>query len=110
MVYLPSMSKWSELFGMTRRERRGTIVILALMALVMAGGAVFRHCAPRPRVEVMQADLERFEQQIDSMQQSTHPAGKPAKEPASTRKRHKQPSTSPKAPQRERRLDPVPQI
>lgn len=110
MVYLPSMSKWSDYFGMTRRERRGTIVILALMALVMAGGAVFRQCAPRPEVEVMQADIERFEQQLDSMQQSTQPAGKPAKAPASTRKRHKKPSHSPKSPQQQRRLDPVPQI
>ena len=98
--------KWKDFFGMTRHERRGTIVLLALIVLVLAVTAILRYCSPSPRVDVTQPGIEQFEQQIDSVKPST-PA---PKSPASTRKRHLPSRKEKRMPPGQRRLDPVPQI
>ncbi len=97
---------WKDLFEMTRRERRGTIVLMALIALVLAVTAFFRYCSPSSRVDVAQPGIEQFEQQIDSVKPST-PAHK---SPVSTRKRHNPSRKEKRKPSGQRRLEPVPQI
>ena len=109
LLYLcPTMGKWQDFFGMTRHERRGTIALLTLIALVLAVTALLRLCSPAPQVELQHDDVELFEQQIDSIQPSA-PAHKKHKNPATTRKPQR-PSKHPKSPPQPRRLDPVPQI
>ena len=98
--------KWNDFFGMTRRERRGTIALMALIALVLAVTALFRYCSPAPHIEVKPPDIEQFEQQIDSVKPSK-PTSNP---PVSTRKRHLLPRKEKKTHPGQRRLDPVPQI
>lgn len=102
------MGKWQDFFAMSRHERRGTIALMALIALVLAVTALLRLCSPAPQVQVPQADIEQFEQHIDSIQPSTPTHGK-RKKPVSSRKPHR-PSKKPKSPPQPRRLDPVPQI
>ena len=97
---------WKDLFEVTRRERRGSIVLMALIALVLAVTAFFRYCSPSPRVDVTQPGIERFEQQIDSVKPLT-PAHK---SPVSTRKRHNPSRKEKGKPSGQRRLEPVPQI
>ena len=109
LLYLcPTMGKWQDFFAMTRHERRGTIALMALIALVLAVTALLRFCAPAPQVEVQHDDIEQFEQQIDTIQPSA-PHHEKRKKPAASRKRHR-PAKQPKSPPQPRRLDPVPQI
>ena len=59
-----------ELFDMTRRERRGTIIVLALIALVLAVTVAARHWRTEPPVTVPQEQLMRFDAETDSLPSS----------------------------------------
>ena len=91
---------------MTRRERRGTMALLAMIALVLAATALFRNCAHVSRVDPQQVEIEQFEQQIDSVKPSTPVS----KRPFSAKKRRVSPRKEKKTQPGQRRLEPVPQI
>ena len=102
------MTTIKEFFEMKRHERRGSIVVLALIAVLLAATFVVRNChqAEQP---VPVVDIRQFEDEADSAVLTVQ---KPAhKKPATTRKkrRHSAPKPSKPAPA-PRRLDPVPQI
>jgi len=110
------MSRASDFFNMTRRERRGTIVLLALVALAIALTAALRTCDDRDAVALDSEAVEQFEAQIDSVRhQQGAPAGSKAKSKKNQDKKKKKSKRSsdkksPKAPTQPRRLDPVPQF
>lgn len=53
---------------MTRNERRGTIVVLVLIALLLAGSVAVRSCRSSvPVIESQSNDLERFDAETDTV-------------------------------------------
>lgn len=102
------MATKKEFFEMKRHERRGTIMVLALIAVLLAVTFVVRNCRGVEQPVPME-DIRQFETDADS---TTLMVPKPAhKKPAASRKkrRHAAPKPSKPAPA-PRRLDPVPQI
>ena len=110
------MSGIKDFFTMTRNERRGTIAVLVLIALLLAGSVAVRSCRQDvPIVETQSGDLERFDNETDTL---SFPAARfPRTSSDSSRrsqhrhgKKHKsndKPKPSKPAP---RRMDPVPQF
>jgi len=102
------MAQWQDFFAMSRHERRGTIALLALIAVMLAATALWNRCEPASDVGSFQADMEQFEQQIDSMQPAVRPAHR-RHDPT----RHRRPAArkdKPSKPHRQRQLEPVPQL
>lgn len=96
---------------MKRHERRGAIVVLVLIALLLATTCVMR-CHREAATPVPTEDIRQFEAEADS---ATISSPKPsAKKPASSKKKRRHGSSKPSKPSKPapapRRLDPVPQI
>ena len=104
------MSDLKQLFQMSRRERRGTIVLLALMAMLITVSFVIGS----RKEHVPQADnvdkLELFDAQTDTVKYTVE---KNVRE-KSGKKRHatkrRAPKKSKPSSDKPRRLDPVPQF
>lgn len=77
-----------ELFDMTRRERRGTIVVLALIALILAVTLITRQWRNEPPVTPQQEEMLRFDAATDSLAppQAVH-RGKPHSRHHATKKK-----------------------
>ena len=101
---------------MTRNERRGTIAVLVLIALLLAGSVAVRSCRQDvPIVETQSDNLEQFDNETDTL--SSPAARFPRTSSDSSRrshhrhgKKHKtngKPKSAKPAP---RRMDPVPQF
>ena len=105
------MKGLKELFQMSRQERRGTIVILALIALLLIGTLVVRSCGEDWSEDFVESDeIEQFEAATDSV---TVTVEKNIKKKQHHTKRTKQRRSGPKKSRPEdkpRRLDPVPQF
>ena len=102
------MATIKEFFEMKRHERRGSIMVLVLIAALLVATFVVRNCRGTEQ-PVPVVDIRQFEAEADS---ATLTVPKPAhKQPAPARKkrRHKAPKPPKPAPA-PRRLDPVPQI
>ena len=102
--------KFKELFVMTRRERRGTIVLLMLMAVIIMLSTIIGHRHENMPQNQTAAQLESFEQQTDTTvltveKVKLHKPGK--KRHGSKRQSGKKEKPTPDKP---RRLDPVPQF
>jgi len=101
---------------MTRSERRGTIVVLVLIALMLAGTVAVRSCRTvEPAVLEQQAvEMEHFDAETDSVpmpavkrqQHSSRDSSRRSLRPRRTRK-NKPPKLARPAP---RPMDPVPQF
>ena len=95
---------------MTRRERRGTIVLLVLMAIVIAVFSITKFKQENLLQTEYAAELETFEKQTDTIVftvEKTEP-NKPDKKRHAAKKRaakKEKPSSD-----KPRRLDPVPQF
>ena len=105
------MSSLKQLFQMSRRERRGTIVILAAVAVLLAGTQVYRSCVKDTVPPLQATEINQFEVEADTTTLTVGYAKKDAKKhhPKRSSSRRK----SPKGPRPEkpaRRLDPVPQF
>lgn len=106
------MKGLKESFQMSRRERRGTIVILALIALLLIGTLIVRSCAKSQPISFVEPDeIEQFEAAADSVTVTVDRPVKKKKERHT--KQTKQRRSTPKKSHPEdkpRRLDPVPQF
>ena len=103
-----------DFFSMTRRERRGTIVVLVIILVLLGASWAWKHTSRFPS-ETMKSvtEMQVFEAQADSFQSALSQPKKPRKTEEKKRdSRHKkQPRRSqPKSPPPERRMDPVPQF
>lgn len=96
---------------MKRHERRGAIVVLALIAVLLAATCVVR-CDRDSVQTVPTVDISQFEAEADStVVINTKPSSKKKATPK-TKRRHSSPKPSKpaKPAPAPRRLDPVPQI
>ncbi|MBR5169257.1 MAG: hypothetical protein IKW85_01650 [Muribaculaceae bacterium] len=94
---------------MTRRERQGTIALLAVIALSLAVIAGVRSCRQEPPVEPSRVELRQFEADVDSVdvtvkEKAVKRQDRPSKRD-SKRFRHPKRTKPAHAP---RPLDPVP--
>ena len=97
------------LFDMSRRERCGTIVLLALMVVLLMVTAVIRLKKSTPPTPAVQAAVEAFEAETDSAIIISKKPSRPKQE--KKRRPSKRPSPKkPKPSDKPRRLDPVPQF
>lgn len=111
MEDLEDVGTIKEYFEMSRHERRGAIVVLAIISALLVGTLAVRcnHESVDPSSAV---DIRQFEVESDSAA-LTFPASKPKKPAASRKKHHRASPKSPKSPKpapAPRRLDPVPQF
>ena len=98
-------------FKMSRRERRGTIVLLVLIALVMAGTLANRSCRDAVPKDVKTAEMLMFESEIDSSKVTVPKSQKKKRSPnKKSKKRRTPPSSSPKPNKPPRPIDPVPRF
>ena len=106
------MKGLKELFQMSRQERRGTIVILALIALLLIGTLVVRSCGEDRSEDFVESDeIEQFEVATDTVTVTVEKNLKKKKRQYT--KRTKQRRSGPKKSRpndKPRRLDPVPQF
>ena len=107
------MSGFKDFWVMTRRERRGAIVVLAAIALLLAITVMSRSCHTDQPIQIQGTALSDFEAEADSSTVSTEKAHKAHKRVHEKKKHHRRPASKPKrtpaAPQ-PRRIDPVPQF
>ena len=98
------------LLDMTRRERRGMIVLLVAIALMLVVTVATRFHRDNALDDVNVADISRFEAEVDSARSVELKPSHPRDSVKSTRKRTRRPSAKPKSkPAREPRpIDPVP--
>ena len=96
---------------MTRRERRGTIVVLIVIALLLGLAVSMRYCRDEPVVET--PELQRFRSEVDTVTAPEQPSGKhktpSGKKPVHKRKKQPKPD-KPKPPAQPRPIDPLPQF
>ena len=97
---------------MTRRERQGTIVVLAVIAVLCVATLVVRSCGDHEPTAVQQAEVLKLQAEADSAavraEQRSGNQGKHAiKRSRKRRKTTPRPSKKSAPP---RRLDPVPQF
>ena len=102
------MGAVKDFFEMKRHERRGAIVVLALIALLLAATCVVR-CSSESSRPVPAVDIRQFEAEADSATVIDAKPSSKKKTAPKTKRRHASPKHSKPAPA-PRRLDPVPQI
>ena len=107
------MGKVRDYFEMTRHERRGAIVVLALIAAVLAATCLMRSTDETEQLPASTVtDIQQFEAEADSAALVV-PKSLP-RHPAVQKKKRRPASSQPTRPSKPapapRRLDPVPQI
>ena len=100
---------------MTRRERRGTIVVLAVIAVLVAATLLTRSCRDDvPEQAARQVELLEFEHQADTTRLTERPPKSKHRGKGKTTGRHSRKSKGGKPPKKSpappRRVDPVPQF
>ena len=101
-----------DFFDMTRQERRGTIVLLALIALILLSTVFVRSCKADAPTGMVDTALVRFETEIDSARYHVREPS-PTKKPHVNKHKSKKPKPSPhrsKPAPEPRRMDPVPRF
>ena len=99
-------------FDMTRHERRGTIAVLALIALLLIATLAVRSCRPETPVTVQAEAVQQFDAATDTVQPPVRGHAKRDKQAAKPhspkKKKHdnrpRKPAPAP------RPVDPVPQF
>lgn len=111
------LNKIGDFFSMTRRERIGTLVVAALLALAVAAAVAVKHCARSSSLPAgTSAQIEQFKQQVaiteaDTTRHNHHKEHKHAKKsPKESKKSPKdsKKTAKPSAGNAPNRLDEVP--
>lgn len=96
---------------MTRRERHGTIALLVLIALLLAGTLIVRNCTCDAPVDALTTSSQLFENQADSASAATtRPTRHPRKSTPRRPSPDSKPNPKPKSKPAPRPLTPVPQF
>lgn len=97
---------------MTRRERRGTVVVLLLIAFLLAGSFFYRSCRHDEVYQLKDVEIQQFEESIDSaVVIETKHSKKRKSDTTKHKRRHRGTSHKKSKPAAEpRRMDPVPQF
>jgi len=98
-----------DFFDMTRHERRGTIVLLVIIAVILLSTLAVRSCKTDVPTDAHEAALIQFESEIDSarVDDTTAVPQRPRHAKRKVRKK-KQPTRSSGTSPQPRRVDPVP--
>ena len=106
------MKGLKELFQMSRQERRGTIVVLALIAVLLVGTLVIRSCGEDRSEDFVESDeIEQFEVATDTVTVTVEKNIKKKKRQYTKRTKQRRSAPKKSRPKDEpRRLDPVPQF
>lgn len=104
------MSVISDFTTMTKRERRGMIAVMVLIALLLACTAGLRYCVHDVDYQVQNDEIQQFEESIDTTTMIVTGSGKKPKHGHSKRKRQARKPAKPKPAPSPRRIDPVPQF
>ena len=104
------MHKFKDFFDMSKHERRGTIVVLVLIAVMLAASVAVRSCrdmsvVSRPSVEQLQ-----FDAATDTVTPPATKSVKKEKSPKKARRSKSSPRKSPKQPPASPPMTPVPQF
>lgn len=94
---------------MSRRERRGTIVILALIAVLLVSTQAVRSCGKDRAVPLQATEIKQFEADADSVSLTVDKTEKKQSQHKKGKKQRKSPP-KPRPEKTPRRLDPVPQF
>ena len=105
------MNDSRKLWQMTKRERRGTIVVLVVIALLLGMALTVRYCREEPVVET--AELQRFRSEVDTVAvpekpTKSHKTTTGKKRAPKHKKQPKRDKPKPSAPPRP--IDPLPQF
>ena len=105
------MNDSRKLWQMTKRERRGTIVVLVVIALLLGMALTVRYCRDEPVVET--TELQRFRSEVDTVAvpekpTKSHKTTTGEKRAPKHKKQPKPDKPKPSAPPRP--IDPLPQF
>lgn len=112
------MTSGKDFFSMTKRERRGTIVVLAVIVALLVLAYAIKHSGPAAPDAVQATEMLKFESQVDSADATTvehqprarhHGDGQKKGKPEKKHKRHKSKPKNHPAKQ-PRGVDPLPQF
>lgn len=103
------MNGLKESFRLSRRERRGTIVILVLIAVLLVSTLAVRSCGKDRAVPLQATEIKQFEADADSVSLTVDKVEKKRPHNKKGKKQRKSPP-KPRPEKTPRRLDPVPQF
>lgn len=107
------MGTGKDLFAMTKRERRGTIVVLLVIAILLILSFALKRSKPSVPDDVKESEMLQFEAEVDSVRviPNSHKAKpKPSAEKGKVHKKRKKPTREQKPKTRPRNVDPLPQF
>ena len=116
--FLILMKGIKDLLTMTRRERQGTIALLAVIALLLVVTLAVRSCRQEPSAEPPRVEVQQFEAEVDTVdatvkekaaKQQAGPSNQQADPSKRSLKRFRHPKRT-KPAHAPRPLDPVPGI
>ena len=106
-----------EFFNMTRHERMGTIAILVVVATLLLGTLVLKHCSPQDVDPQLEEEILKFGAEVDSAKATDNDTTVTGTSRPSAREGHqsrrKKAGKARKKPSRQparRPIDPVPQF
>lgn len=104
----------SDFWSMTRRERQGTVIVLAVIALILVSTMAVRSCSWQESDEVQAVQVQEFEADVDSTVVTVEKKARRTRDEKTKRKpkpRKKKDTDRRSAPSSQPRpLDPVPQF
>lgn len=107
------MPKGRDFFTMTKRERRGTIAVLCIIAVLLVLSFTFKRSKPSVPNDMKVNEMQLFEAEVDSIQftdEKPKTKTKPVSVKGKSRKKRQQPQRKEKPKQRPRNVDPLPQF
>lgn len=100
-------------FTMTKRERRGTIAVLCIIAVLLVLSFTLNRSKTSVPDDVKVSEAQLFEAEVDSIQvtdEKPKTKTKPVSIKGKSRKKQQQPQRKEKPKQRPRNVDPLPQF
>ena len=102
-----------DFFTMTKRERRGTIAVLCIIAVLLVLSFTFKRSKTSVPDDVKVSEMQLFEAEVDSIQvtdEKPKTKARPVSVKGKSRKKRQQPQRKEKPKQRPRNVDPLPQF
>ena len=114
------MTSGKDFFAMTKRERRGTIVVLIVIVALLVLTYAMRHSKPASPDAVLATEMLMFESQVDSAREAAvehqsrikHPGDRKKKDKDKAGKKRQRHKSKPKnhPAKQPRGVDPLPQF
>ena len=102
-----------DFFTMTKRERRGTIAVLCIIAVLLVLSFTLKRSKPSVPNDMKVNEMQLFEAELDSSQvvdEKPKSKPRPVSVKGKSRKKRQQPQRKEQPKQRPRNVDPLPQF